>query len=637
MAIAEINKVQIIGNANIKMDVLSSLQEEGIIQIEKTDYDALGLDTPFLEDTKLDHRLFQLSHTIDFLSQGEKKGLAEKILMKKPKLSKPERKKIIKSNYIPIIEKAESLEREKNDIISSNKYLSKEKALLKPFKNLDIPIKSLQLNGYTEFHLGTISLSEVENLRKIQEEKELWFSIIQQGKREVFLLIIYLKEKKEAFEESFKKISFIPYYFTESTIKRAGKSDTVNDIMRKIDEEIKQGENKVIQLDKEARALGLMHKEKLMLVYDGLLNERNKHRFSQLAGETKSIFYLEGWIQIKDIKRLKAKLKPYSESIEYFFRSPLPDETPPVVLENPSAIKPFEIVTKLYGLPAKGSLEPTIYFAPFFFVFLGLTVSDAGYGLLVTILSLLYLKIAKPRGGLRNFLILFAIVGVSNVIIGTMVGGWFGFPMRKLMVIDPLADPVPFLILSLVLGFIQVWFGTFLKMISYIKNKKYLDAFFVQGGWLILLPSLVLYLLLKKPVWGFMALAGASGIVFFASPSRNPISRFFGGLYNLYDISRYLADVLSYSRLLALGLATTVIAMVVNTLCQTALGIPWVGWLFAALIFIGGHIFNLAISFLGGFVHSMRLQFVEFFGKFFVLGGKPFEPFELENKYTELS
>jgi len=192
MAIAEINKVQIIGNANIKMDVLSSLQEEGIIQIEKTDYDALGLNTPFLEDTKLDHRLFQLSHTIDFLSQGEKKGLAEKILMKKPKLSKSERKKIIKSNYIPIIEKAESLEREKNDIISSNKYLSKEKALLKPFKNLDIPIKLVQLNGYTEFRLGTIPLSEVENLRKIQEEEELWFSVIQQGKREVFLLIIFL-------------------------------------------------------------------------------------------------------------------------------------------------------------------------------------------------------------------------------------------------------------------------------------------------------------------------------------------------------------------------------------------------------------------------------------------------------------
>jgi V/A-type H+-transporting ATPase subunit I len=172
-------------------------------------------------------------------------------------------------------------------------------------------------------------------------------------------------------------------------------------------------------------------------------------------------------------------------------------------------------------------------------------------------------------------------------------------------------------------------------MISGLKNRDYLQAIFVQGGWLLLLPSLVLYAVMKQSIWGILALFGASGIVLFAAPSRNPLARFFGGLYSLYDISRYLADVLSYSRLLALGLATSVIAMVVNTLCATALGIPWIGWLIAALIFVGGHLFNLGISFLGGFVHSMRLQFVEFFSKFFKSGGKPFKPFALESKYVE--
>ncbi|MGB2845273.1 MAG: V-type ATPase 116kDa subunit family protein, partial [Candidatus Aminicenantaceae bacterium] len=196
-------------------------------------------------------------------------------------------------------------------------------------------------------------------------------------------------------------------------------------------------------------------------------------------------------------------------------------------------------------------------------------------------------------------------------------------------------DPLSFLGIALALGFFQVWFGTLLNMINGIKNKLYLQSIFVQGGWLLLLPSLVLYAVIKRPIWGILSLSGAAGIVFFASPSRNPFARFFGGLYSLYDISRYLADVLSYSRLLALGLATTVIAMVVNTLCQTALAIPWVGWLLAALIFIGGHLFNLGISLLGGFVHSMRLQFVEFFSKFFKSGGKPFKPFELESKFVE--
>jgi V/A-type H+-transporting ATPase subunit I len=344
---------------------------------------------------------------------------------------------------------------------------------------------------------------------------------------------------------------------------------------------------------------------------------------------------LEGWIRSFDIDRLKTKLKSLADEIQLYFRPPLPEEDPPSILENPKPSQPFEVVTKLYGLPQRGSLDPTLPLAPFFFLFVGLCVSEAGYGLIVTLLSLLYIKFAKPKGGLLLFLKLLTLLGISTVILGTLVGGWFGFPIRQLMILDPLQDPLSFLILALALGFIQVWFGTLLKLIDGIKNKIILQSIFVQGGWLLLLPSLVLYLLTKHSVWGILSVVGAAGIVFFASPSRNPLARFFGGLYSLYDISRYLADVLSYSRLLALGLATSVIAMVVNTLCQTALGIPWVGWLLAALIFLGGHLFNLGISFLGGFVHSMRLQFVEFFSKFFRSGGKPFQPFEMESKFVE--
>jgi V/A-type H+-transporting ATPase subunit I len=235
--------------------------------------------------------------------------------------------------------------------------------------------------------------------------------------------------------------------------------------------------------------------------------------------------------------------------------------------------------------------------APFFFLFVGLCVSEAGYGLLVALVSLLLIKFAKPKGGLLQFLKLFTLLGISTAVLGALIGGWFGFPLRELMILDPLQDPLSFLILALGLGFAQVWFGTLLNMINGIKNKLYLESIFAQGGWLMLLPSVVLYIYpqTKQPIWGILSLLGATGIVFFGSPSRNPFVRFFGGLYSLYGISRYLADVLSYSRLLALGLATSVIAMVVNTLCQTALGIPWVGWLLAALIFIGGHLFNLGI------------------------------------------
>ncbi|MGD2295716.1 MAG: hypothetical protein PVF22_07760, partial [Candidatus Aminicenantes bacterium] len=503
-------------------------------------------------------------------------------------------------------------------------------------KDLDIPIKAVKDTEKTKIQIGFIPASRSEELQSLTDDGNMWWTEIDGDKRFLYILIIYFHRDETLVDETLQKLSYNPLYFTDHVLERTENDDRVTDVVSKIAQEIGEKEERIKALERESQKLA-GSRQKLMCVYDVLQNEKERLLSVRLLGETERAFFLEGWIRADDIKRLQSELGPYSDYIEYYFRSPTKNEEPPVALENPKVWRPFEIVTKLYGLPQRGSMDPTIALAPFFFLFVGLTVSEAGYGLLVSLLSFLFIKLAKPKGGLRQFLTLLTILGVATVILGTLVGGWFGFPIRQLLVIDPLEDPVSFLMLSLALGFVQVWFGTLLRMISEIKRKNFLEGLFVQGGWLVLLPFLVLYGLTKTPLWGIFALAGASGIVFFGSPSRNPIVRFFGGLYKLYDISRYLADVLSYSRLLALGLATSVIAMVVNTLCQTVLGIPWVGWLLAALIFLGGHLFNLGISFLGGFVHSMRLQFVEFFSKFFRSGGRPFKPFELEAKYVEFT
>ncbi len=633
MAIAEVQKVQILAHSGLKQDFLSSLQEEGILQIEKADYENLDLNIPSAEVSHLDHLLHRLSNALEYLSQWEEKGFAKKLVSQKPQVLREEREEVLKLDYAKLLEKIEDIEKKKNDTLSHIRFLEKEEEFLSPLMCLDLPIKLVAATESTEVILGSMSLSSFKELLSKKEEA-LWIHVLSQGKRTVYLLMVYLKTEREFFEQLFKQLGFYPLYFIEPMLERADSRDTVNDLAEKLRQEKTVYENKLQALEKEGKDV-TAYREQLMRIYDVLLNEREKFLSSKYLGETERAFFLEGWIKTQDIPKLEAKLQPYSELIQCYFRPPLKDEDPPIVLQNPSVGKPFELITKLYGLPQRGTLDPTLPLAPFFFLFVGLTVSEAGYGLLVASLSFLYLRFFKPKGGLKQFLTLLSILGVATVILGTLVGGWFGFPIEQLMVLDPLKDPVSFLILSLGLGFIQVWFGTFLNMLSGIKNKNYLQAFFVQGGWLVLLPSLVAYALTKHSTWGILTLVGAAGIVFFASPSRNPLARFFGGLYSLYDISRYLADVLSYSRLLALGLATSVIAMVVNTLCQTALGIPWLGWLFAALIFVGGHLFNLGISFLGGFVHSMRLQFVEFFSKFFQSGGKPFKPFELESKYVE--
>jgi V/A-type H+-transporting ATPase subunit I len=634
MGISKIQRVEIVTHSGMKRALLSSLQEESVVHIEQTQTEELGLTGSSADVTDLDHRLYRLKHALDYLANFKDEKLSEKLFGQKPQVSLSERTAVLNLDYISLLDRIEQNESDKNNLSSHLKYLEREKEWLEPLCDLEIPIKSIQSSDATRIILGFLSLSQLAGIESLAEQGALWYSIIQKGKRYVYLLLVYLKSESDFFEDSLRVLDFHPIYFTDTVLERAENDDRVEDVLVKLAREEERTQKEIEDLGNDAMHL-CAHCEELMGVYDVLVNERRKDLSSRMLGETEFVSYLEGWVLTKDKERLLAKLEPFAENIECYFRDALPEEDPPVELQNPKADQPFELITKLYALPKTGTLDPTPYLTPFFFIFVGLTVSEAGYGFLVTLLSLLLLKFAKPKGSFRRFIILMAILGVSNIFIGTLVGGWFGFPIRRLMVLDPLQDPVPFLLLSLALGFVQVWFGTLLNLVSKIRGKEYLQAIFVQGGWLLLLPSLVAYGVTKNSVAGILALVGAGGIVLFGAPSRNPIARFFGGLYSLYDISRYLADILSYSRLLALGLATSVIAMVVNTLCKTALDIPKVGWLVAALIFVGGHLYNLAISFLGGFVHSMRLQFVEFFSKFFVSGGKPFKPLELESKYVE--
>lgn len=634
MAIAKITKVQIIAHLGLKMEILSALQEEGLVHIEETNFEELGLSSSTPDVAELDHRLYKLAHAIYFLSQWEVRSFAEKLSGQKPTLQIAEREKALDFDHLSFVERVEKLEADQNELLSDIKFLEKELEFLYPLESFRLSIRSVASTRSTDIRLGILPSSRLPEMKVLAEKEPVFMSVIKMSKRNAHVFLVIHKRETEQLEQNLREMLFTPLYFTEPILNEADDEDKVSDVILKIQSEMRQKEKQLEDMKTEGRHLA-EHREELMLVFDVLSNERKKMTSTRMLGETEKVFYLKGWIQTSDIKKLEAKLKPYSEYVEYFFKDPDPDEDFPVVLKNRSAWKPFEIITKLYGLPKRGSFDPTLPLAPFFFLFVGIAVSEAGYGALVALLSLLFIKFAKPKGGLLQFLRLLSILGVSTVILGTLLGGWFGFPVRKLMILDPLQDPVKFLILALALGFIQVWFGTLLNMLSELRNKQYGQAIFVQGGWMVLLPSLVLYAVTKQAGWVWPALAGASGIVLFSSPSRNLLARFFGGLYGLYNISGYLSDVLSYSRLLALGLATSVIAMVVNTLCQTALGIPWVGWLIAALIFVVGHLFNLGISFLGGFVHSMRLQFVEFFSKFFKSGGKPFKAFALESKYID--
>lgn len=633
MGLAAVEKVEILAHASLKLTLLTALQEAGILQLEEVRREDLGLSFAPAELTALDHLLHRLKHGFDFLSRWEEKGFLEKLAAQKPALSAEAREDLLRFSYVSVLEKIEKIEARRTDLLSHARFLGKEVEFLRPLAGLELPLAHFKSSNQVEIMLGTLPLSRKDDFSVLVEQNAIWTELVAEDKRKAIFLLLFLKKDRETIEEHLKELQFSPVYLAEPILAKAAGDDRVRDIIEKNRREVDNIGKAVEALETEAEKL-FVHREKLGQLYDIFHNERERLASSRLLGETEKVAYLEGWVRATDLPRLRQALAPYADASELYLRPPLPEEEPPVVLENPALARPFEIITNLYGLPSRGFSDPTMHLAPFFFVFVGLCVSEAGYGALVTVLSLLYLKFAKPKGNARLFMKLLFYLGISNIVLGTLVGGWFGFPIRRLLLLDPLQDPIKFLALSLILGFIQVWFGTLLSLIHCLKKKDTAQAI-VKAGWLLLLPSLVAYFLIKQPAAGILALVGAAGVVFFAAPRKNPIARFFGGLYALYGISGYLGDTLSYSRLLALGLSTGVIAMVVNTLAKTALGIPWVGWLAAALIFVGGHLFNLAISFLGGFVHSMRLQFVEFFTKFFQAGGKPFRPFRMEGKYAD--
>ncbi len=633
MSISRVKRIQLLAHIASSDELLAALQEEGIIHIDRIDKDESGLEALPTEASELDHWLYKVDRAIGILSQWQEKGLGEKLSGRKPEIKISTRSTALESDYRRVVADVDRLDADLARLQGRLRFLEKERDALRVLESLSLPIRSVSPTASTDVCVGAVPGPRWEDLISWAESEPVSVHVIRRDKRTVHVLLVLWSQERERLGAVLKEFSFNPQHFSEAVLKQAEERDRVADVIVKMAREEQDTHRRLEDLGREGRLLA-DRLDDLKKSYDVLFNEREKLASGGLLGRTGRVVLLEGWIKEGDVARLDTRLDPYADAVEYYLRDPEPDEEFPIALDNRKVWRPFELITKLYGLPKGGTVDPTVPLAPFFFVFVGLTVSEAGYGLLVALLCLLFLKVARPKGGLRQFLVLLTILGVANVIIGTLVGGWFGFPFRRLLLLDPLADPVRFLILALALGFVQVWFGTFLDMVSRFRRREFAPGI-VKGGWLLLLPGLIAYGAFQRPLGGIVALAGAAAVIAFTSSSRNPIGRLFGGLYGLYGISGYLSDILSYSRLLALGLATSVIAMVVNTLCRTAWGIPWVGWLFAALIFVGGHLFNLGISFLGGFVHSMRLQFVEFFSKFFQSGGKPFKPFALESRYID--
>lgn len=363
-------------------------------------------------------------------------------------------------------------------------------------------------------------------------------------------------------------------------------------------------------------------------------------------GYTRHTAVLTGWVLEEKVDAVVQLLEERGDAYE--LTDPTPEDDVPVLLSNNAMASQFEPVVSLYSLPAYGSFDPTFIMSFFYIIIFGLMFADVGYGVLLMLGCILGQKLLKPEGSLKKFLNMFTMCGGSMVVMGVLFGGYFGDLPQAIaqgfggrteeldlsLWFNPLNDPMLFLVVSIVIGAIHLFAGLAVQFVILWKSGDKVSAVCDAGSWMLIfigagVSFLSLYAGLAIVALGVLMILCTAG-----RHEKNPIMKFVKGLLGLYGIVNYISDLLSYSRILSLGLASAVIASVFNII-GTMAGPTVIGVLLLIVVGTIGHVMNLSINLLGSFVHTSRLQYIEFFGKFYEDGGRPFMPLTPRSKYVK--
>lgn len=391
---------------------------------------------------------------------------------------------------------------------------------------------------------------------------------------------------------------------------------------------------------------------------DAAVIERDRALAAAELSRTAATFELHGWVPENRLSDVERAVAGVTDAYCLFTRDPNDDETPPSVVKNNRFVTPFEVVTDLYSRPDPRGMDPTPFMAIPYIVLFGLMLSDSGYGLLLAIGCALFIRLRRPTGMMGGLARVLLWGGLSTIIWGVLVGTVFGLDFDVLLgtddlfpiILDPMTDPIGMLILCFGLGVVHILFGYGLRVKESFAQGDWQGAVFDTLSWMFIIVGLIAGVGGPMVGLGFLQypgliLAGIGALLillFKGRGKRNPIKRTISGLGELYNISGVLSDILSYARLFALGIATGVIASVFNDICSMLMGSPNIilkilGILIACALLVALHLFNIAINTLGAFVHCARLQYVEFYGKFYESGGRAFRPLGYKTKHVQIT
>ena len=509
------------------------------------------------------------------------------------------------------------------------------RASLTPWLAVDAPLDST--DGVLSLLFGTVGATVTDDaLRALSDSLSglLTWQQASSDKTLRYLLIACHKSVKEQALSALRELGF-------STVSFRGLCGTAEENDKKLEAALAALESERREIERRVERFG-GNRETLLEASDrAAILLRREEAKSRLV-ETDKVFLLEGWLPADCCTALEKALEPFTCAVET--REPAEDEYPqvPVQLRNNKLTRPLNMVTEMYSLPAYDNVDPNPLMAPFFILFYGIMMADMGYGLLMMIASVIIGKKYRPKGTSGELFSLLGLCGLSTFIVGAMTGGFFGDFLTQLVAIvspgtvfalpklfDPLDDLTMILIGSMALGLVQIITGMAISLIEKCRRKKFLDAFFEEITWWIVFLGIALAVLKKGTAVLYLGCALVLLGPIVQGKGWGKLTGVFGSIYN--HVTGYFGDILSYTRLMALMLAGSVIAQVFNMLAAMPGNV--VAFLIISML---GNAMNFGLNLLGCYVHDLRLQCLEFFNKFYVDGGKPFRPMTLDTEYVDL-
>ena len=648
MAIAKMNKVMLIAPTDKQNDLLDAIQELQSLEVTSLEQakelfaeNSIALQEADADGINALQQKFEGIHAaIAFVEKNQKQpSLIQKLKTPKEQFTLSELQKEVQSwDADALVEHVESIRTTLRKKDEKLKELREKEALLRKWSVLDFYPKDIFKHPYTKTKMGTIpQATDNAYLEGLKQSELISVHEVYHTREEIGLLVTYPRKAQQAAKEELAKAHFsiVWYAFEEAPSVELEKN-------LKAQQAVVEAKKKVLEDLQEEKDL----LRQLQLSAEVTYNELQKEQAKNELVNGQHVFVLQGWLTTKAVDAVEVQLKEKLGEGEYVF---LPLEIAeeeyeevPTVLENNAFLQPFENLTEMYGLPKYGELDPTPYTAPFYLVFFGMMAADLGYGALLWLGTFIMLKFFHFDKGMNRNLKFFHLLSYPVMIWGIVFGSAFGadLPFQPLSLSK---DLITIMILSIIFGVIQIMVGLSLGAYSNLKKKAYTDAYTSHLGWLAIITGIILYVLGSMVLnisWiatigsSIAIIAAIAIVVVTVLSSENKWGGLASGLYNLYGISGYVADVVSYTRLMALAVSGGSIASAFNML---------VGFLppvarFTAGIFLIVALqgLNIFLSFLGAYVHGLRLQFVEFFGKFYDGGGHALKPFKTYEKYVDI-